>query len=186
MMDKQRGQKVAISGAFSSGKTTLFNRLTLLFPQLVPHVELATMAKSLCPTIDWWRDDVRGYLRWAQILAERNIDAAGGTGLFDGSYADAVAHERAFNSMLQAVPSESDPLPYDLTLVCDPADVAVEINGIRESDDELRTRIHKFILEEVDQRSHRVVTLSGSIEQRVAAASAEIKRLLANVHMEAG
>jgi nicotinamide riboside kinase len=172
------GQKIALSGCFSSGKTTLFGILSTNFPQLAAHAEIATMTKLVCPSLDWRSDDVRGYLRWAQIISERTREKAGGVGLFDGSYADLVAHERLFGTRLRPVPQESEPAPYALTLLCDPVGVPLDLNGIRETEETLRVQLHKLVVEEVALHSARVVELSGTLDARVATAIREVHALL--------
>lgn len=178
-MTNLQGKKIALSGAFSSGKTTLFRALTARFPQLQPFPEIATAAKSTCPSLDWWSEDVRGYLRWAQIISERGHEQAGGFAIFDGSFADLIAHERAFGTRLPYIPTLLVPRPYALTLLCDPAGIPVERNGIRETEESLRQRIHSLVVEEVERQSLRVVHLQGNVEQRVSTAGREIDALLA-------
>ncbi len=172
------GRKIALSGAFSSGKTTLFGVLSNRFPELTPYPEIASATKAIWPELDWRRDDVRGYLRWAQILSERTQEAAGGVGLFDGSFVDAVAHERIFGTRLTALSPDVEPRPYDLTLLCDPADVPLEINGIRETDEALRRDIQALLVEEAARRSARVVLLKGPLDVRIATAAAEVQAIL--------
>jgi nicotinamide riboside kinase len=172
------GHKIALSGAFSSGKTTLFKILIERFPQLRPYPEIASATKTLCPTLDWRRDDVRGYLRWAQIVAERQQEYAEGVGLFDGSFADLIAHERAFGSCLPAILPELTPKRYDLTLLSDPIGIPVEINGIRETDENLRLHIHALVFEEVGRLSLRVAELQGALDDRITLAVKEVGALL--------
>lgn len=172
------GRKIALSGAFSSGKTSLFRLLLDRFPQLFPFPELATAAKSACSTLDWWSADVRGYLRWAQIITERQHELAGGFALFDGSFADLIAHERAFGSQLPDIPADLLPRRYELTLLCDPFSIPVELNGIRETDERLRREIHTLVVEEVEQRSLRVTELSGSLHDRFDRAVKDVEALL--------
>lgn len=172
------GQKIALSGAFSSGKTTLYNALRERFPQLQPHPELATAAKSVAPSLDWRRPDVRGYLRWAQILAERGRELDGGVGLFDGSVADLIAHERVFASALAPLTRDELPKPYELTLLCDPFSIPVEINGIRETDEQLRAQIHALVVEEVERSSLVVVELAGPLNDRIARAADAVRDVL--------
>lgn len=152
--------------------------LSRRFPQIVTHAELASATKTACPGLDWRSDDVRGYLRWAQIIAERQHEQAGGVGVFDGSYADLLAHERLFGSRFVPVPETTQPLPYALTLLCDPDGVPLEINGIRETDAGLRREIHALVCEEVHRLSLQVVDLRGTFEQRTAIAVEAVSTML--------
>ena len=172
------GIKISLSGCFSSGKTTMLGILSHHFPEIVMYAELATATKTTCPGLDWRSDDVRGYLRWAQVMVERQHEQAGGVGIFDGSYADLVAHERLFGSRFAPVPETAEPLPYALALVCDPDGVPLEINGIRETDSELRRDLHVLVREEVLRRSARVVDLRGTLEDRTATAIDAVEALL--------
>jgi len=172
------GAKIAISGAFSSGKTTLFNRLSPLFPDLHANAEIASAAKLAFPQLDWRRVDVRGYLRWAQIIAERSCDTTGVAGLFDGSYTDVLVHEQVFGVDIVPLTPEWEPSRYALTLLCNPADAPLEDNGIRETDARLRLDIQARLIVEAHARSARVVLLEGSVEDRVEEATREIAAVL--------
>jgi nicotinamide riboside kinase len=172
------GKKIALSGCFSSGKTTMFEILSKRFPQLVRYPEIATATKLVCPAIDWREPDVRGYLRWAQITSELKCEQNGEVGLFDGSYSDLVAHERLFNAALPEVHPSCIPSHYAITLICDPTGVPIEINEIRETDENLRSELHRLVVDEAASRSRRVVELSGDIENRVSVASNEIHQFL--------
>jgi nicotinamide riboside kinase len=172
------GAKIAISGAFSSGKTTLFRALIKSFPILAPYPEFASNAKSLCPTLNWRNDDVRGYLRWAQILAERECECDAGCGLFDGSYVDLVAHEKAFRPNLPPISLENEPARYRITFLCNPAGIPIESNGIRETDESLRSQIQEIVRKEARRMSEHVVELKGDHTSRLAIAIAEIESVI--------
>lgn len=178
-MSSLQSAKIAISGPFSSGKTTLFRALSDRFPQLQPYPEIASAAKLAFPGLDWRRDDVRGYLRWAQIIAERTCETKGGVGLFDGTYIDVVAHERVFGTGLTALTPEHDPRHYDVVLLCAADGVPLEDNGIRETDATLRMEIEVLLHEEARRRSSRVIILTGPFEARLASAAREVEAILA-------
>lgn len=174
-------KKIALSGCFSSGKTTMFEILSRRFPEIVRYPEIATATKRICPPIDWRQADVRGFLRWAQITSELKCEQNREVGMFDGSYSDLVAHERLFAVTLPDVHLSCVPSHYAITLICDPTGVPIEANEIRETDKDLRSELHRLVLEEAYIRSKRVIELTGDLERRVSIASAEISLFLRSV-----
>ncbi len=134
--------------------------------------------------MNWWNDDVRGYLRWAQIIAEFKCQNRRCVGIFDGSFADLVAHERAFNSKLPVITPENVPSPYCVTFLCDSSEIDVEVTSIRETDLPLRDRLQLLVEEEAFRLSERVVPLSGDRKTRLDRATAVLEDILAAQRFE--
>ncbi len=169
--------KISISGSFCTGKTSLCRALVKMLPNVHIVEETATVAKQLHPSLDWRLADVRSYLYWSQVIAERQAESQSALVILDGSLVDVFAHCTAFDMAIPIHWRDLNLPAYDLTVVCDPTGVDIEDNRLRELDPSLRLRIHQLVVEEAPVLSKGTLLVSGSLDERVRAARSEICRL---------
>jgi nicotinamide riboside kinase len=125
--------------------------------------------KQYLPKISWRSQTVRDYLLLTQLFREAraNAEAPGMDIICDTGVVEAIAHSRVFGVKTRKnLVTEMGHRPYDLVLVCDPTDVSIQDNTVREVDPFLRNELHHAVLEVAADLSYKPVLLTGSIEDR--------------------
>lgn len=171
--------KVVIAGTFSSGKSTLVADLfQALRPKSLLLADECRPVLDAIPQIDWHVPDVRSYLLVRQVLVEAENRSSELT-VIDGGVINVLGHDRA---LLSPAPDRSVLLRslgherYDLVFLCDPADVAVEDDGQRYTDVDLRQEIHQHVLRVLEEEHYEYVILSGTPQNRLEVALRTIGR----------
>jgi len=171
---------VSISGAFSSGKTTLAETI-LSQRQNVGFVpEVATYARVTIPGFNWATSDGRAYMFWQQVVWETEALKSHKTVIVDTGIIEVIAHQIEFGLSVPNFWYRYAEGRYGLAFICDPSDVAIVDNGIRCTDPVLRHRLHLRIRDLVENFAKEVYVVSGSLEDRSRVAVAKLDRVLLN------
>jgi nicotinamide riboside kinase len=158
---------ISISGAFSTGKTTLVEALRQAIPDATFIADGGRVARSALASFDWARPDTRAFLYWYQLVREAQTTAP--VILCDTSLIDVLAHHQ-----LYGIGSPPDVAlhdrRYDLALLCDAADVALVDDGLRDTDHGRRAALDLLIREHAQQLAKNIVEIGGDPSCRNARA----------------
>jgi len=163
--------KIGFCGTMSVGKTTLVNALKKL-PEFKNYTFRTERSKYLMEMGIPLNTDstLKGQLVFsaerASELLQKNI-------ITDRTIVDVMAFNALSKSMTA---TESYFLnhtlehlinDYDYLFYISPVGVKVEDNGVRETNSKYRDNINKKILEILDNKANKYITISGSIEKRI-------------------
>jgi len=162
--------KVAITGTFSSGKTTLCADIQRVLTNVQVVPDTARMLKNSLMSIDFSSPIVRGFLLIQQLLVEQQQYSISNQSLLivDGGIEINFANELCLNNTHYCLEfyKSQDHIPYDLTIICDPSEVQIENDGIRLEDSELRTQIHDALLTFLPLTCKRSLLVTGNRQER--------------------
>jgi len=163
--------KIGFCGTMSVGKTTLVNKLAKL-PEFKGYKSRTERSKHLMSMGIPLNTDstLKGQLVFAaerasellcdKIITDRTvIDVMAFSALSESMIANEAFH---LNSALEHLVKDYDHLFY-----VSPVGVKMEDNGVRETDIRYRDNINKKILEILDQRNVKYVTIQGTTEERI-------------------
>jgi predicted ATPase len=158
---------VSISGAFSSGKTTLSTAMCASTPGATLLPELVWEVKNVFPDLDWSTQAVRDYFLISQMIREANTNPSSLV-ICDTGIIEVIAHSEHYGlapryELLELL----RPRRYNAVFICDYNDTPIEINGVRETNPDLRIRLHKTIVEVAQGLGYQPIILRGSVENRL-------------------
>jgi len=159
--------KLSISGTFSSGKTTVVNSIRASVPNAIILAEHAWNIKSLFPQIDWTSQIVRDYMLFSQLVREKEIVALNVPIICDTGVLESIAHSLVFglNPRVELL-EELFHDPYDLLFICDYKEVFLVDNNVRETNPELREKLHDAILRVARNLGYNPIFLTGDADER--------------------
>ena len=163
--------KIGFCGTMSVGKTTLVNELAKL-PEFKDYISRTERSKHLMNLgIPLNMDStLKGQLIFA---SERASELLCDKILTDRTVIDVMAFSSLSKSMIA---SESFYLnstlshlinDYDYLFYVSPAGVKIEDNGVRETDTKYRDEINKKILDILDLKNVKYITIQGNTEERI-------------------
>ena len=163
--------KICICGTFSSGKTTLFNDLLTACEWQATIPDQSRSFKGHFPFVDWSAGPIRDFLFLQQCFEEAKLFRSGGYALLDTGVVECFAH----TLVLQGKRVQDELLRYHLeaysyVLLCSPIDVAIEDDGLRHTDKQLRDDLHGAIISTCKDFELVTHELVGTRDQRLAEA----------------
>jgi HTH-type transcriptional regulator, transcriptional repressor of NAD biosynthesis genes len=172
-------KRVVVTGAESTGKTTLAAHLALHFNTLwLPEYgrEFVDRKGSRVNLSDL-HEIAREHLRREDELA-RSVNRV----LICDTDATVthILSQLYVGSCPAWITRESFERPYDLHLLTTP-DIPYESDPLHREGEDMRQILHEQYIQELERRNHRYVVISGSIEERVAQAVAAIEPLFDTV-----
>jgi len=163
--------KIGFCGTMSVGKTTLVNELAKL-PEFKDYTSRTERSKHLMDMGIPLNTDstLKGQLVFAaerasellcdKIITDRTvIDVMAFSALSESMTANEAFH---LNSALGHLVDD-----YDYLFYVSPIGVKIEDNGIRETDVRYRDNINKKILQILDWRDAKYITIQGTTEERI-------------------
>ncbi|MEW6209619.1 MAG: ATP-binding protein [Acidobacteriota bacterium] len=168
-------KRVCLIGAESTGKTTLAESLAHHFGTAWAK----EFARDYLEPKNWvcqWEDMIEIARGQAQLEDEMVKRASRVLFCDTDPMTTAVWCERYFDKCDERILRLADERKYDLYFLCD-IDFEWIDDGTRDSG-HLREWFHRRFLEEIERRHLRCVLLSGSIEERMNRAIAEVERLI--------
>jgi HTH-type transcriptional regulator, transcriptional repressor of NAD biosynthesis genes len=172
-------KRIVVTGAESTGKTTLAANLALHFNTLwLPEYGREFVdRKGERATLADMHEIAREHLRREDELACSvnrvlicDTDAT----------VTHILSQIYVGSCPAWITRESFERPYDLHLVTMP-DIPYEFDPLHREGERMRQTLHEQFIQELERRHHRYVLISGSLEDRVAQATAAIEPLFDTV-----
>lgn len=181
----QQPIRIAVTGTYSSGKTTLANALRRTFDGLASLVQEQPRRVIRAAGNSLMRDaDVRSYLVVSQLLRELELSQRY-IQISDGSVISNLAHDRL---LLHPPPSRERLLHdfsfqhYDVAFVCDHSTVDLEIDGERFTDPTLRHALAREAPAIASSLAREVILLTGSRGERLQQATHHIWQEMRHKH----
>lgn len=175
--------KICISGAFSSGKTSMVQSIASIVPGSRIVKEYARSIKEAHPQIDWRDPVIRNHVLFAQIVLEAEAESENpDIVLCDSGVIDCMAHSVALGLPPHTYIAERyHTSRYDLVFCCDPTDVPLEDDGLRFTDRELRQRLDTAVQEICVEIGYEPIRLAGTIAVRTQLVLTELERRSENL-----
>jgi NadR type nicotinamide-nucleotide adenylyltransferase len=171
-------KRVCLIGAESTGKTTLAEALALHFKTVWAREFARDYLEPKMWVCQW--EDMIAIARGQARLEDEMIKRASRVLFCDtDAMTTSVWCERYFDRCDERILRLADERKYDLYFLCD-IDFDWVDDGTRDSR-HLREWFHRRFLEEIESRHLHCVMLSGSIEERMRRAIAEVERLIEGV-----
>lgn len=161
------GLLISISGAFSTGKTTLAEALLRAIPDSILILDGGRAARSAIADFDWARPDTRAFLYWYQLVREAQATAP--VILCDTSLIDVLAHHRLYGIAPPLDVALHD-RRYDLALLCNAVGVSLVDDGLRDTDHGRRAELDLLVRDHARQLARNRFEISGDPSWRLARA----------------
>lgn len=172
-------KRVVVTGAESTGKTTLAANLALHFNTvwLPEYGREYVDRKGSRVNLSDLHEIAREHLRREDELAR----SANRVLVCDtDATVTHILSQLYVGSCPAWITHESYERPYDLHLVALP-DIPYEADPLHREGETMRQILHKQFLEELERRHHRYVIIGGSVQERVVQAAAAIEQLFETV-----
>ncbi|MEI6644146.1 MAG: ATP-binding protein [Novosphingobium sp.] len=158
---------ISVSGAFSTGKTTLVEALRQVIPDAVIIADGGRAARAAVRDFDWARADARSFLYWYQLVREAEVSAP--VVLCDTGLIDVLAHHQLYGIELPPDVALHN-RRYDLALLCNAVEVELVDDGLRDTDHGRRAELDLLIREHARQLARNSVEIGGDPSWRLAKA----------------
>jgi len=172
--------RVAIVGAFCTGKTTLVNDLSGAVANSFTVSDECRPILDRLGNVDWSMEEIRSYLIVRQLYVEARGFADGQLIVIDGGIINNLAHDvihLKHSASRERIIHSLGHTRYDLVLWCDPQGVQLVDDGQRNTNESVRWDLHYEVGATCNRLGYEPRLIQGDRLQRLSTALVEVGKL---------